>query len=131
MKQQRGFTLIELIAFILVVAIVATGLLVGVNHALRSSGPSTRTTEASFLANARMQVILMKRGVDGYTALSDPCTTTPSLALCTALSNYATAQGFTVVTSISAGPNPKVVSVTVTGSGNATVTSRVYNYASN
>lgn len=129
--EQQGFTLIEVVAFILVIGIIASGLLAGMNQALIRTTKPTSNVQASFLANARMQIILMNRELNGYTTLSDPCTTTPALAICTPLSTYATSKNFTVNTPTFTGSNPKIIRISITGAGNATIYAYVYNYANN
>ncbi|EHL30646.1 prepilin-type N-terminal cleavage/methylation domain-containing protein [Legionella drancourtii] len=129
--KQQGFSLIELITFIIIIGIIASGLLIGINQAQRYSGIPRVLPEASFLANARMQIILMNRAINGYAALSDPCTTTPSLAICTPLATYATANNFTVSTPTISGSNPKTITINVTGAGNAVINVSIYDYAKN
>jgi prepilin-type N-terminal cleavage/methylation domain-containing protein len=127
----KGFTLIEMVIFIAIISLIGVSLLQGINQAILYSHMPTRGTEASFLANARMQVILMNRQINGYTSLSDPCTTTPALAICTPLSTYASNNGFTVSTPTISGSNPKSITLSVTGAGNATINANTYNYANN
>lgn len=129
--KQQGFSLIELVTFIIVIGIIASGLLVGLNQALMYSDTPRNISQASFLANARMQIIFMNRAINGYTLLNDPCTTTPGLAICTPLSAYATANNLIVNTPSISGSNPKTISINVTGSGNATINASIYNYANN
>lgn len=47
-QKQGGFSLIELITFIVVMGIIVSGLLIGINHAQRYSGISRITPQASF-----------------------------------------------------------------------------------
>jgi prepilin-type N-terminal cleavage/methylation domain-containing protein len=129
--KQQGFSLIELITFIIVIGIIASSLLLGLNNAIRYSGIPRSISEASYLANARMQIILMNRAINGYSSLSDPCTSTPGLAICTPLSNYATTNNFTVATPTISGSNPKTITIKVTGAYNATINASIYNYANN
>ncbi|WP_454782895.1 type IV pilus modification PilV family protein [Legionella sp. WA2022007384] len=130
-QKQSGFSIIELIVFIVTIGIIVSGLLIGINQAQRYSGIPRGTPQASFLANARMQIILMNRDINGYTGLDDPCTSTPSLDICMALSNYALENDFVVSDPTILGSNPKVITLNVTGSGSATINARVYNYANN
>jgi type II secretory pathway pseudopilin PulG len=130
-KEQLGFSLIELVTFILIIGIIAGGLLVGLNQSLTQSDIPRSISAASFLANARMQIILMNRSINGYTALNDPCTVTPALAICTPLSTYATANSFTVSAPTISGSNPKSITINVTGAGKATINASTYNYANN
>ena len=129
--KQSGFSFIELIIFITVIGIIGSGLLVGMNTAFLHSSQPEALVQASYLANARMQIILMKRAISGYAAVNDPCTATPTLAICTPLASFATANGFTVATPTITGNNPKVVTVKVSGKGEATVNVSIYNYGNN
>ncbi|QMT61230.1 prepilin-type N-terminal cleavage/methylation domain-containing protein [Legionella sp. PC997] len=130
-RKQDGFSIIELIVFIVTIGIIVSGLLMGINQAQRYSGIPRATPQASFLANARMQIILMNRDINGYTALDDPCTSTPGLDICMALSNYALENNFVVSSPTISGSNPKIITLDVTGTGNATINASVYNYANN
>lgn len=76
-----------------------------------------------------MQIILMNRVINGYTALNDPCTITPNLDVCMTLSNYASTNSFIVSTPTITGSNPKTITINVSGAGNATINMSVYNYA--
>lgn len=129
--KQQGFSLIELITFIIIIGIVSSSLLLGLNQAAFNSDIPRNIPEASFLANARMQIILMNRAINGYSSLNDPCTSTPGLAICTPLSNYATTNNFSVATPTISGSNPKSITINVTGAGNATINASIYNYANN
>lgn len=129
--KQQGFSIIELVIFIIIIGILSNSLLLGLNQAVLYSGIPRNTPQASFLANARMQIILMNRAINGYSSLSDPCTSSPGLAICVPLSNYATANNFSVATPTISGSNPKTVTINVTGAGNAIINSSVYNYANN
>lgn len=131
MKHQYGYSLIELVIFIIIMGILSSSLLVGLNQATKFSGSPKYLQQASYLANARMQIILMNRHFNGYAALNDPCTVTPALAVCTLLDSYETANGFTVSTPVISGSNPKTITVSVSGNGSVTVTSSIYNYANN
>lgn len=127
--KQQGFSLIELVIFIVIISMVSSSLLLGLNQAASKSGIPRSLPQASYLANARMQIILMDRAIDGYAAFNDPCTATPSLAICTPLAAYASANNFTVSTPTISGSNPKVITINVSGASSVTVNARVYNYA--
>jgi type II secretory pathway pseudopilin PulG len=113
-KQQHGFSLVELVIFIVIIGVIAGSLLIGLNQAAFYSGIPRNLPQASYLANARMQIILMNRAINGYSALNDPCTATPSLAICTPLASYASTNNFTVSTPTITGSNPKTITINVT-----------------
>jgi type II secretory pathway pseudopilin PulG len=131
LKREQGYSLVELVIFIVIIGIVSLSLMIGLNTAVLYSGQPRGIAQASYLANARMQIILMSRAINGYSSLSDPCTTTPSLAICTPLTTYASTNGFTVSTPSISGADPKVITVRVSGAYSATVSASVYNYANN
>lgn len=125
-----GFSLIEVVIFIVIIGLMSSGVLSGINQVLVGMNKPQVIVQASFLANARMNVILLNRSVvtGGVPSLTDPCES-GSLAICTPLATYATANGLTVSTSISGSAQTRTISVTVTGSGsNATVQTEVSNY---
>jgi type II secretory pathway pseudopilin PulG len=130
-KHIQGFSLIEIILFIIVLGIIGSSLLVGLNQSIHNSDVPRSMPQSSYLANARLQIIMMNRTISGYTTLADPCTTTPSLAICTPLVTYATAQGLTVATPTISGANPKTITVNVTGDVNVTATQQIYDYGNN
>lgn len=131
LKSIGGFTFIEVIAFVLVIGIIAAGLLNGLNQSLRYTNQPDQILASQYLANARMQIILMNRAINGYTTLSDPCTTTPALAICTPLATFASNNSLSVGTPTISGANPKLVSIAVSGIRNVVLQTRVYNYGNN
>lgn len=132
LEKYHGFSLIELIAFMVAMGVLGTGLLVGMNQAQRGSGIPRSISEASFLANARMQIILMNRKIQGFATLNDPCITSPTTAICQPLVVYASSNNFQVSSTISStDATTKMIKVTVTGAGNATISASVSNYGNN
>jgi type II secretory pathway pseudopilin PulG len=129
--KKEGFSIIECVIFIIIIGIIASSLLLGLNQAAFYSGQARYLPEVSFLANARMQIILMNRVINGYSSLDDPCTTTPSIDICTPLASYASANNFTVNTPTISGTNPKTITINVTGANSTTVKASVYDYSNN
>lgn len=121
MIKQRGMTLIEIVIFILVISITATGAFLGFNTVLLKSDSPAKLLQASQLANARMSIILLQGLGKIY---SDPCSSGAPPAACTALAAYATSQGFTVNTSYSVSGDIVTATVNVTGVGGATMSMR-------
>jgi type II secretory pathway pseudopilin PulG len=119
-----GFTLIELIIFIVITGVLIAGL-GAVFSTMKGGADPGRLTQATQIAQERMELILGRRRAVGFAAFTDPC---PASPLCTpAPSGYAVAA--TIVTGWNANPNYRVitVSVTETATGNtvATLTSVV------
>jgi Tfp pilus assembly protein PilV len=82
---QRGVTLIELIAFIVIMGISAVALLSMYRAALPRGATPAQITLAAQLAQERMELILGQRAANGYTtgALADPCVGGTPPAICT------------------------------------------------
>ncbi len=72
---QRGLSLIELIVFIVVMSIAVVAVMQGLSSALRGSLTPGQITQATQLAQERMELILATRQTRGYSGIFDPCTT--------------------------------------------------------
>jgi hypothetical protein len=126
--RQKGIALTELVLFIVIIGIVTVGTLKGIYQSLVSTSQPEQIVKAANLANARMQVILLQRAINGVSGLSDPCSTN-TLAACATINAYATANSFTVTPSFSVAGNTTTVTVTVTSTGlGSTMTTVVTNY---
>lgn len=126
-KIQQGFSLIQLIIFIMIIGIIATPIFMSITQVLNLVQAPKDISAAAFLANARMQIILLKRATSGFPNTSDPCTGTPP-AICTPLTAYATANNLTVNTSVTFSGSTALINVVVRGQGNAQLQMRVTNY---
>jgi type II secretory pathway pseudopilin PulG len=130
-NKQKGFSLFELVVFIVITGIVATGLFVGLNATLESEHEIDDTDHALVLAQQRMEVILGQRKQNGFTPFLDPCSAPASFPdeLCAV---GAFAFGYTVTSTIdnnwNGNSNFKVVTVDVTGPGTASLTTIVGDY---
>lgn len=129
--KQNGFSLIELLVFIVVLGIVAVGLMSGMNQVLKTASTPEKIIQANFLANARLELVMMKRALSGYATLSDPCAVATPPAICSPLTSYASSNGFSVSPISISGDNPKIISITVDGAASVTTQTRVFNYANN
>lgn len=124
-RRDAGFTLIEAIFFIVVLAVLLAGLVVAFGSSLRWSPQAGQIDLAAELAQQRMELILGQRRAAGFGAFGDPCVPGPGPAACTAPA------GYTITSSISAGfggPGYKTVTVAVAGPTPATATALVANY---
>lgn len=126
--KQRGFSLIELVIFIVVMSILMTGMLVGVNRSLSLTVLPNQLAQAMFLANARMEVILLQRSVQGWGKTLDPCSGGSPPAICTPLTSFATTYGFTVISNFSTTGANTTIDVSVTGTASARTTTVVSNF---
>ena len=120
----RGFSLIELIVFILIIAIVTSALLVSFQTILQVSPTGNRQTTAIGLAQERMDLILGQRRLKGFSSFSNPCASGSPPAICTALTGYTVTSNI-AATTISGDSNYKTITVTVSGLGNAVLTTLV------
>jgi type II secretory pathway pseudopilin PulG len=129
-------TLIELIAFIIVVGVLVSGLMTGFSTTLRDSGAPKQVTQALQLAQERMELIRARKDAVGFDCFTgtrfDPCTAAAAAGSCTAMPasthpacNAATTLGYTVTPALDetgacmgGDTNYKCITVTVTdGSG--------------
>src|SRR5450830_1639346 len=82
---QRGVSLIELIAFIVIMGISVVALLSMYRAVLPRGATPAEITVATHLAQERMELLLGQRIVDGYSTvgLNDPCVGGTPPAICT------------------------------------------------
>jgi prepilin-type N-terminal cleavage/methylation domain-containing protein len=85
--RQRGFSLVELIAFIVIMGIAAVALLSMYRAVLPHGTTPAEITLATELAQERMELILGQRVAGGYSPLADPCVLSLA-AVCTPTSGY-------------------------------------------
>jgi hypothetical protein len=119
-KFLKGFSLIELVVFIIVMGLAAAAIVVPLKTALgiNSAIPSYQTI-ALELAQQRMELILGQRRLNGYPP-TDPCTFGSPPSVCTAPTGYTVSATLTTVT-ISGDTNYMRIDVPVTGLGNASL----------
>jgi type II secretory pathway pseudopilin PulG len=110
----EGFSLIEVVVFIVVVGVLLAGLVTAFSSSLRSSPRAGELDLVAELAQQRMELILAQRRAAGFTALADPCVPGPGPAACVPPAGYTVASG--IATGWGADPsNFKVITVSVTG----------------
>jgi type II secretory pathway pseudopilin PulG len=122
-----GFTLIEVVIFIVVAGVLVAGLIVALGSSLRGSTQAGQTDLAAEIAQARLELILAQKRATSFAAFADPCNPGPGPAACTPPNGYAVTSS--IVTGWGGDPtNYKVVTVSVTGSFAASATALVSNY---
>jgi len=122
-SQRSGFTLIELIVFIVVIGIVSAAIFVPLQVTAVKTPEATRQMIATELAQQRMELILGRRYLQGYSvSVLDPCALGSPPTACTPPSGYNVNVN---IVNISLG---KSITVTVSGLGNATLVANIGNY---
>ncbi len=109
-RHAGGFTLIELVIFIVITGVLIAGLGAVFSTTMKGGAEPGRLTQTTQIAQERMELILGRRRAVGFTAFTDPCPASPLCAPGPA--GYAVAA--TIVTGWNGNPNYKVVTVTVT-----------------
>lgn len=133
MKKHRiqGFSLIELVIYIVIMGIIGLSIFAGMNTALESESIVDDNTQAMIIAQQRMEAIIGQRKTNGFTPFVDPCESPAFFPdeLC-AVGAYAF--GYTVTSTITTGFNGnndlKEVTVEVTGPGTATLSTLLGNF---
>ncbi len=130
---QSGVTLVELVAFIVIVALLATGLIAAFTSAMRDTPKSNEITQALQLAQERMELVLAQKqrlGFTGFTPTTyDPCPPvgTSTAAICTPVAtNYGVTSS--LLTSWNGSTEFKVITVNVTGPQMIALTALVASY---
>lgn len=123
--RKAGFTLIELIVFMVIIAIAAA-LLLPVLFSLKYAGNLPDRTVALGLAQSRMELIMERRFVLGFQGVSDPCSDTTPPATCAVPSGYAVSA--TIANNWDGDSNYKIITVSVMGDAQATLTALVAAY---
>lgn len=125
MMKHNGFSLIELIIFILILAI-GIGVLLPITTTLGYIQHIDQQTQALELAQQRIELILAQKHMQGFAYFSDPCVSASPPAICSVPS------GFTVTAAIAndwgGDPEYKVITVTTSGLANAELQTIVANY---
>lgn len=122
--RDAGFSLIEVIVFIVVLGVLVAGLVVAFASPLRNAPEAGRLDLAAELAQQRMELILAQRRAVGFAGFVDPC---PGPAICTPPAGYAVTSG--IVAGYGADPtNYKIITVSVSGAAAITATALVANY---
>jgi Tfp pilus assembly protein PilE len=126
---QSGVTLVELVAFIVIVALLATGLIAAFTSAMKGTPKSNEIAQALQLAQERMELILAYKKSKGFTALVDPCTLATPPAQCTNIpSGFSVTTPATIVNNWNGSTEYKTITVNVTGLQDIALTAVVASY---
>jgi type II secretory pathway pseudopilin PulG len=125
---QAGVTLVELIVFIVVVALLATGLIAAFTSSMKATPPSGDVSQALQLAQERMELILAYKKSKGFTAMVDPCTLASPPAQCTSFPSGFNVPPANIVNNWNGSNEFKVITVSVTGPQTIALTALVASY---
>ena len=114
-----GFSLIELVIFIVIIGIAVSSVFLSLSTALQKTSLVNPQTTAIELASARMDIILGQRRINGFQSFYDLCSINPPV--CTVAPGIA---GYTISSTISKytvgnDSNYKIIDVLVTGPQNS------------
>lgn len=116
-KNTRGFSLIELIIFIVVTGIALSGVFLAFSTALTNGVSINQQGVANALANARMNIIMGQFNIDGFDDFIDICSVGSPPAVCSSVSGYTTTSSIVDFT-FASDANFKLITVTVIGPNN-------------
>ncbi len=124
-KNHRGFTLIEVLIFIIVTSLIAPALFIAFTTAQLNAPAAFENLIARQTAKQCMEWFIGQRRLNNYNSVSCPSTTVPSF--CTAPTGYTLSVNI-ACTTINSDANYKTITVTVSGKSNATLTTLIANY---
>lgn len=117
-KQMQGFSLIELVIFIVVMGLALSSIFLAFTTALQKSVTVNPQTTANELATMRMNIILGQKHITGFSAFTDICPAASVCAVNPAITGYSTTSTITTYT-VGSDSNYKLITVTTTGPQNA------------
>ena len=126
MKMIKGFSLIELIIFIVVVTIISVSLMKAAQTIVSGSISVNKETQADEAANSCIAWFVGQRYMHGYDSITSPSTATPSF--CTVPSGLTISVNVATTTLYSETNAFKTVTVTITGAGKATMSLLLSDY---
>lgn len=119
----RGFTLLELIVMIVVLGLVSVAVLIPIRMTLQGNVNIDRLTKAVDLAEERIDMIVVRKHMNGFSGTSDPCA---GPSICTPPSGYTVTSS--IVNNWQGNTNYKEIIITVSGEGDAVLRTLVSNY---
>lgn len=120
-----GFTLIEVLVFIVVSGLLMSTILLSATTALRESPSVHQQWVALQTARQCMEWFLDQRRLNGYAILS--CPSTPSATACSAPSGYSVSTSVTCTT-WNSDTEYKTITVTVSGLASASLSTQIGNF---
>ena len=126
MKKLSGFSLIELIVFIVITAILASTVLLTFVTALGKTPIDRQQIIATQTAQQCMEWYLGQRRINGFSNVA--CSASPTTPTMCALPTGYNFKNSITCTTINGDDNYKLITVTVSGAGDATLTSLIADY---
>jgi type II secretory pathway pseudopilin PulG len=125
LRNDTGFTLIEILILLVVLGILGSTMVLTLMNTVQKT--PLMLTDAVALQTARqcMEWFTGQRQLNGYTSFSCPSSAVPSF--CTSPSGYTLSVSLTCTT-ISGDANYQTLTVTVSGNGNATLSTLFASY---
>jgi len=121
LKRRSGFTLVEVVVFMVIVGVAAFALLRSFGSVLPRGPTGAQITQASQLAQERIELILGRYQAVGFTAVNDPCVGGTPPTICTTVPTGYTfvVDGFAPLVPWNGNPvtNYKLITVTVSFGG--------------
>ena len=127
MNKYSGFTLIELIIFIIITAILGTTILVAFVNGMNQSPVIAQNANADLAAQQCAEWFIGQRDLNGFSSIACTSPNTPSYCTNNMPSGYTISTTCTSTT-ISSDSNYETITITVGGKGNATLTFIIGNY---
>lgn len=129
MKNNSGFTLIELIIFIVVTGILASTILLTFRSSLIKTPDVHYSVIATQLADQCMEGFIGSRDMLGYSTASLACGAATLPSICSAPSGYSISASISCSPTLSGdSTNSKTITVVVSGLANATLTTLITDY---
>lgn len=127
MNKSRGFTLIEITIFIVIIGIITSALASAFQVTVGNQSSVSYKNKAVEIGQQRMDIIMENKASNGFASFSDPCTGGSPPAVCSANNNYTVTSAIT--TGFNGDNNLKVITVTVSGQADVVLTGMVGNYS--
>lgn len=124
MRQTHGFTLVEVLIFIVVSSLLMNVILLSANTALQDSPSVRQQSLALATAEGCMEWLLDQRRLNGYASLS--CPSTPATSACPLPSGYAISAAVACST-WNADTAFKTITVSVTGPASVSLSTLIGN----
>ncbi len=124
-NKQNGFTLIELVVFIVVTSLLATTILLALITTTQKIPTIHQEIIATQTAKRCMEWFIGQQSLNGYSSLTCPNTTTPTF--CTVPSGYSISTSISCTT-LNGDANYKTITVTVSGLGDASFSTLIAAY---